>query len=399
MKIRDKILAIIYFGINIIGLPSPLLYSNFISLLFIRKILKKRYLKISLIFVFILLIYFGIHYYYEVDLPAYLRSSVVYILVFINVIMAHNYIKHIGTTMNEVFAYVIKINFLFFIVALLALLLDLPNNFWRYYNYSNYGAPGGIPRFQGLLYEPSYYALIFSPLFLYSFYKLLFKERTLRAFKYFVFISIPMLSTWSFGVLLGLFIAIAITFTYHSLKHYKVNVYLLFAFTMLPIGIVLLFLFNSEIATRVTMTFSGDDLSAKGRTSNAFEIAHHLATAKNALFGIGLGQIKIFGEEYIQNYYGYQKWYRVSIPNTYAETLAIFGYFGAFVRLFIQAFIFIKSKCYNNFFSLTLFIFIFIYQFTGSFITSTAEYVIWLLAVMNIFPTFNISNNNAKTFK
>ena len=205
-----------------------------------------------------------------------------------------------------------------------------------------------------------------------------------------------MISTWSFGVLLGLVLAIVIAFTYHSLKYYKVNVYLLFALTLIPVIAIFLLIFNSEISSRVALTLSGEDLSAKGRTSNAFEIAHYLATAKNALFGIGLGQIKVFGQEYIQNYYGYQKWYRVSIPNAFAETLVIFGYFGAFVRLLIQGIIFFKSKCYNNFFSLTLFIFIFIYQFTGSFITSTAEYIIWLLAVTNIFPAFNIFNN-AKT--
>lgn len=396
MKIRDKALAIIYFGTNIIGLPAPLLYSNFVSLFFINKILKKQYFKITLIFVFFLLAYFGIHYYFEIDMPTYLRSLALYVLVFINVIMAHCYIKHLGAKISQVFEYIIKINFLFFIVAILMLFLDIPNNLWRYYNYSDFGSPGGVPRFQGFLYEPSYYALIFSPVFLYAFYNLLFKERTIRALNYFVLISIPMISTWSFGVLLGLVLAIVIAFTYYSLKYYKVNVYLLFALMLIPVIAIFLLIFNSEISSRVALTLSGEDLSAKGRTSNAFEIAHYLATAKNALFGIGLGQIKVFGQEYIQNYYGYQKWYRVSIPNAFAETLVIFGYFGAFVRLLIQGIIFFKSKCYNNFFSLTLFIFIFIYQFTGSFITSTAEYIIWLLAVTNIFPAFNIFNN-AKT--
>ena len=233
--------------------------------------------------------------------------------------MAHCYIKHLGAKISQVFEYIIKINFLFFIVAILMLFLDIPNNLWRYYNYSDFGSPGGVPRFQGFLYEPSYYALIFSPVFLYAFYNLLFKERTIRALNYFVLISIPMISTWSFGVLLGLVLAIVIAFTYYSLKYYKVNVYLLFALTLIPVIAIFLLIFNSEISSRVALTLSGEDLSAKGRTSNAFEIAHYLATAKNALFGIGLGQIKVFGQEYIQNYYGYQKWYRVSIPNAFAS--------------------------------------------------------------------------------
>ena len=138
MKIRDKALAIIYFGTNIIGLPAPLLYSNFVSLFFINKILKKQYFKITLIFVFFLLAYFGIHYYFEIDMPTYLRSLALYVLVFINVIMAHCYIKHLGAKISQVFEYIIKINFLFFIVAILMLFLDIPNNLWRYYNYSDF---------------------------------------------------------------------------------------------------------------------------------------------------------------------------------------------------------------------------------------------------------------------
>ena len=65
------------------------------------------------------------------------------------------------------------------------------------------------------------------------------------------------------------------------------------------------------------MIFKGDDLSTKGRISYAFDIANHLIHEKSPFFGIGLGQIKVFGQEYIQNYYGYQKWYRVSIPNAF----------------------------------------------------------------------------------
>lgn len=396
MKRKDKFLAIIYFWLNIFGLPAPLLHTNFISLFFIKKLLKRNYFKLTIAFVVFLLCYFAIHYYNGIDIATYMRSLVVYILVFLNVILAHNYIKHLGDNIEELFIYVIKVNFVFYVVAVILLILDIPNFCWRYYNYTNLGQAGGIPRFQGLLYEPSYYALIFSPLFIYSVYKLLFKERTLRNFKHFIFIAIPMISTWSFGVLLGMFLAIVIVFIYYAIKYYRVNIYVLFAFSLVPIGVILLLLFNSEIATRVAMNFSGEDVSAQGRTSNAFEIANHLAKAKNAVFGIGIGQIKVFGEEYIQNYYGYQKWYRVSIPNAFAETLAIFGYLGVFIRLFIQVYFFFYTKCYNNFFSLTLFTFIFIYQLTGSFITSTAEYVIWLLAFMNIFPMFNISHNYAK---
>jgi hypothetical protein len=43
-----------------------------------------------------------------------------------------------------------------------------------------------------------------------------------------------------------------------------------------------------------------------------------------------------------------------------------------------------------------LFIFIFVYQFTGSFITNLAEYVIWILAFTNAFPQFDVMHTARK---
>lgn len=396
MKLKDKILAIFFFGINILGLPSPLLYTNFISIFFIKKLLKTKYFIFSCSFVFTLLIYFAIHFYYGVETTSYLKSLVIYILVFINVLLAHNYIKYLGNRINLLFDFVVKANFIFFLTSTLLLFLNFSKLTWRYYSYSDLSNQStGIPRFRGFLYEPSYYALMFSPLLLYYLYRFIFIEKSYSTFRNLLFVAIPIVFTWSFGVILGVLLAIIIFVIYYSLKRLKINIYFLLVFSLLPVGVILLFVFNTEISHRIVMNFRGDDLSTKGRTSNAFEIANYLIQGKSPLFGIGLGQIKVFGQEYIQNYYGYQKWYRVSIPNAFAETLAIFGYTGAVIRLFTQLFLFFYKKCYNNMFSLTLFVFIFIYQFTGSFITSTLEYIIWLIAFMNLFPEFNISKRYA----
>lgn len=400
MKFRDKVLAIFFFGINIFGLPAPLLYTNFISIFFIKKLLKTKYFITTCIYVFTLLMYLAIHFYYGVEMTSYLNSLAVYLLVFINIIMAHNYIKYLGVRINLLFDFIAKANFWFFIISVLFLVLGFSKSTWRYYNYSDLSnQSAGIPRFKGFFYEPSYYALLFSPLLLYYLYKFIFVEKSFRTFRNLLFIAIPIICTWSFGVILGILLAIVISVIYYSIKYYRVNIYILVAFSLVPIGVLLLLIFNNEIGYRIMMNFRGDDLSTKGRTSNAFEIAYHLINAKSPFFGIGLGQIKVFGQEYIQNYYGYPKWFRVAIPNTFAETLAIFGYTGATIRLFIQLFLFFYKKCYNNMFSLTLFTFIFIYQFTGSFITSTTEYVIWLMALMNIFPEFNILNKYAQSSK
>jgi hypothetical protein len=72
------------------------------------------------------------------------------------------------------------------------------------------------------------------------------------------------------------------------------------------------------------------------------------------------------------------------------ETLAIFGLAGVVLRLFLEFFLFFKTRVYSNYYRLALFIFVFIYQFTGSFITNIVEYVIWILAFSTVLNQFNI---------
>jgi hypothetical protein len=75
--------------------------------------------------------------------------------------------------------------------------------------------------------------------------------------------------------------------------------------------------------------------------------------------------------------------------------MTIFGFVGLAIRLIIEFLIFIKFKVYKNNYLLTLFLFLFIYQFTGSFITSTIEYVFWLLITIPIFREFNFESNRS----
>jgi hypothetical protein len=65
------------------------------------------------------------------------------------------------------------------------------------------------------------------------------------------------------------------------------------------------------------------------------------------------------------------------------EMLATYGLYGFLLKLFFEIFFFIRLKVYNNLFSLCLFIFIFIYQFTGSFVMNAAELGIWALVFGN----------------
>ena len=107
-------------------------------------------------------------------------------------------------------------------------------------------------------------------------------------------------------------------------------------------------------------------------------------------WGIGIGQIKIAGENIIKDFYLYNMDIVVTIPNAVAETLAIFGWVGLSLRILVEIFFFFYTRVWSNYYRLLLFLFVFIYQFTGSFITNAAEYVAWILAFTNVFPQFDV---------
>ena len=142
---------------------------------------------------------------------------------------------------------------------------------------------------------------------------------------------------------------------------------------------------------RIGNIFEGTDTSAKGRTTEAFQLAYAIAKLKSIFWGVGLGQTKIIGGDVIRSFYNYSVELRprVSILNAVGDTLSTFGILGVIIRLFIEIYLFFKTKVLSNYYRTLLFFYIFIYQFTGSFLTNVAEYVIWALAFCNCFPEFD----------
>jgi hypothetical protein len=153
--------------------------------------------------------------------------------------------------------------------------------------------------------------------------------------------------------------------------------------------VLLLFFRQNPVFLRIRNILSGEDSSGNGRITDAFILAEKLLGKKSEYWGVGIGQIKIMGEATIRNYYLYYTDFRVAIPNAVAETLAIFGWVGVSLRFFIEFFLFFQTRVWTNYYRFLLFLFIFIYQFTGSFITNVAEYVIWILAFTRTFRQFD----------
>ncbi|MCW3119293.1 MAG: hypothetical protein JWM28_3375, partial [Chitinophagaceae bacterium] len=249
-------------------------------------------------------------------------------------------------------------------------------------------------------YEPSYYALLFTPFFFFYLLQYCFRQNTIPARWLLPMLFLPYILSFSIGVIgaaaLAGILLWGIYFKSLTGKKRILNA-LIYCGTGFISAMVILILFfrHNPVFTRIRNILSGEDSSGNGRITDAFILADKLLQQKSEYWGVGIGQIKIMGEVTIRNYYLYYTDYRVAIPNAVAETLAIFGWVGVSLRLAIEIFLFFHTRVWTNYYRLLLFLFIFIYQFTGSFITNVAEYVIWILAFTRIFQQFDIKAEKA----
>ena len=110
--------------------------------------------------------------------------------------------------------------------------------------------------------------------------------------------------------------------------------------------------------------------------------------------GVGPGQVKILAHDMIINYYKYSGDYAeiVRIPNSMGEMLAVYGIYGFILKLVFEIYFFVRLKIYNNLYTLVLFLFIFIYQFTGSFVINVAELGIWAVVFNAKLSRFNLGS-------
>ncbi|HMH32590.1 MAG TPA: hypothetical protein VK543_06140, partial [Puia sp.] len=335
-----------------------------------------------------------VHFIHGVNLVFYVRSFFLLLSVFIFAMAFYQFLS-LCTTIRIIFKNLLLINVLFVLFALL--MLSQPasvDKFW-FTNEITQGV-SGIKRLKMLTYEPSYYSLLFAPIALYYFLKMVIltipNPKTVLPL-----LTIPLLLSLSFGVILGLALALVLTFIY-GLGNFFPNknwpLYVLLAgFILLVTLVVVLIVFpNNIFFLRIANVFSGRDTSFRGRTFDSFTLGWQIASAKSLYFGVGLGQVKEIGYSYFVNFYHYTAFTpdEIGIPNAVGDTLATFGIVGVSLRFFVEIYLFFRTKVFNNYYRLCLFLFIFIYQFTGSFIMNIAEYVIWVMAFHpRIFEEFD----------
>ncbi|MBR9832509.1 hypothetical protein GYB57_10200 [bacterium] len=391
-----QVFGYIHFTVNVLLIVPPLTYTSLFSTLLLPKMFKRKSVLIGLGVVSSIFVFYSIiHFINGVDLNYYLKSTLFMCFLSFSTLAIYVYLESNLNELAKLFKFLPFVVFGIFVLGIGAYFTDFDHLFWKLHNFEAQGQ--SIPRYMGLSYEPSYYALSITPVFIFCLLKLLFNV-TFRNLGIFILVSIPILATLSFGFFIASFMALVLSFGLIYLLFKEFKRVLIWPIAMILVSLVAVNLSDNAISKRIELIINGNDTSVNGRTVEAFYLGYKCAEQKSVLMGIGPGQIKIIGEEVIRPYYaawapiGYSKenWPILSIPNSSAETLAIYGVLGLILRFTFQLFLFFKFKVYRNYFNLILFIFIFVYQLMGGFITSSMEYVLWIFAILPIFPEFNL---------
>lgn len=386
--------VLLYFFFNSLGLPFGLTYTTLFAPFFYWWVLKTGKKEVLLPFfmalfplVFIQTLFIG------VDEKAYFISLLNLAAVYIFCTAVYTFLKNCYDP-EKIFKRIVIINFVFCLIAIPFYFSSHSYFFW-----TNKTLTEGVDNFlrlQLFTYEPSYYATLFVPFFFFYFLKIFLAQNRTNSWLLLLMILVPYILSFSLGVMASIIVSIAIVFiTYLRrlvIKKRITNFLLLATIIIVPAIVLVVYIFpNNTLSFRIDNIIAGNDSSGKGRTYDAFFLAMKILALKSSAWGIGLGQIKIIGAEIIKDFYLYSPDYKtVAIPNVTAETLTIFGFVGLFLRFAIEIGLFFYTKVWKNYYRLLLFLFMFVYQFGGSFITNVAEYVIWILAFTNVFKQFDV---------
>lgn len=393
-------IAIVYMFFNGIGLPEGLLYTTLLAPLFLLFLLNHKGIVPYLLFLAASSMFGLAHFIVGIADPmAYLKSFVMLQAVALFTVTAY-YALPTHLEQARTFRILTTVNLL--LLGLCLVLRFIPSlSEWVWYKVPISPGVPIVPRLKMFTYEASYYSLLISPLALYYWLRY-WLGKSKSALMPLCSLLLSLLLSFSLGVLAAILIGLAFTFLAHADRLYKkVPLRGLMLFVALSaVATVCLYIFypHNPLFLRLHNIWAGKDTSARGRTYEAFSIAWEVAKMKSPLWGIGLGQLKGLGRDYIVQYYHYANIPQtVRIPNAVAETLNIYGALGILCRFVALLVLFIRTKVWTNYYRLWLFSFLFIYQFTGSFISNTVEYVMWAIAFCpTILKEFDVqaSKNN-----
>ena len=392
--------AFIYFFVNSLGLPFGLTYTAILSPLFYWWIFMERKKEVLVPFLVCLSPFLIAHAILGVDVKTYIISIVNFTAVYIFCQAFYTFLKTVDD-IEKILRRILIINFFACLIGVVIYFTPYSGLLWMQQTITD-GADN-FTRLKLFTYEASYYASLLIPLFFFYFMQVILKQNRINSWLLLFMLIIPFILSFSIGVVGCLLLSVAVTYLIYcrllTKKKRVLSLLIIAAFLSIFILTILWLFPQNIIFLRFENIFTGKDTSGNGRTYEAFILAMKMLDLKSYAWGIGAGQIKILGADIIRSYYLYDLDYNTfAIPNAAAETLAIFGWVGLSMRILIEFFFFFYTRVWTNYYRLLLFIFIFLYQFTGSFITNIAEYVIWILAFTNAFPGFDVRINRRVEF-
>jgi hypothetical protein len=338
------------------------------------------------------ILYLPVHFLNGVYYDHYFKSLAAIFLLVLFITAFSISIRRYTINFNLVFKDILILNFFLTLCSLALLFIpSLKELVWYMVPISRNIEP--IPRLKLFTSEASHYSFLLAPVAIFFFCRILF-FKTSGVWAVLAMIIIPLALSFSLGVLLGLLISGLLIIIFFARRIFfsrrRIITLALCLFTLSLLLFVSWKWFpGNPLFHRISNIFKGDDTSARGRTYEAFMVADKVVAKKSRLFGIGPGQLKIIGRDIIIQFYFYSKIPQtIRIPNAMAETVAYYGYLGAAIRLIIEILLFFRTRVYRNPYRLWLFLFVFIYQFTGSYITNIAEYIVWVLAFCPAFDEF-----------
>jgi len=343
------------------------------------------------------IIYGCIHFFLGVDSVYYAVSASMMLGLGIFLVTAWYYLRNDNMDYEQVFKRIVLLNFIFSLAALLFLFIpSVKPLVW--YTISMSEGIGLIPRLKLFTYEASHYSYLLAPVVIFFYAKALLTKAK-KPFPALFMITFPLLLSLSFGVLAVLFVSGLIIMALYFNRIFDTPRKRLLLLPGALLLLVLLFLLyryypSNILFLRVRNIFSGRDTSARGRTREAFILAHRIIGQKSYWWGIGPGQLKVLGRNIVVQYYFYSNIPSVvRIPNACAETILCFGYVGFALRIGMQIILFFKTRVFNSPYRLWLFLFLFVFQFMGSYITNAAEYIFWMIAFMPLMDKYFIAKD------
>jgi hypothetical protein len=385
--------SILLFFFNFVfpeGLTLTLLLTPvWLFLLYQWRVNFRLWLGVSLV---LLLLYAVVHFLHGVVIRYYVVSATILVATLIFGGFFYHALKRYTGLLDGLFRQVLILNFVLTILAVVLLFVPaVKDTLWYTISISQNIEP--LPRLKLFTGEASHYSFLLAPVAIYFLARLLLCNVTQPALTL-LCVFLPLALSFSLGVLACLFtsgLAFMLFYFRQIFQSASRRRMLQFMFAGCLVVIAILYLVYPEnpLFHRITNVIQNKDTSARGRTYESFILADKILALKSYWFGAGPGQLKVLGRAIIIQYYQYVNMPAViRIPNACAETLVWFGYAGLFFRLALQLLLFWYTKVAANPFRLWLFSFLFLYQFTGSYITNPSEYMLWALAFAPVFPDF-----------